>query len=521
MRGLHYSAVHSNFRTASFLVLSAVLQAFSFPFAGPLPLWRAALAWVALIPLLWLLLATPPPSLRRAALLGYANGVLWYLLTCYWVYDTMHTYGGLSPAIAGLALVLLCLYLALYHALFAVLLVWVRRLGAWAAILATPFLWVAVELARARVTSFPWNLLGYAQVDSHTLTQLAPIVGVYGLSFVLAAGDAALTAPLLMARGQTRRAAGVATIVFILSVQWADRMHPSATARGKEAVVLLQPNLQVGSGQLGADTLAQSGSELTRQAALLQDDRVSLLLWPESPSPFETDRTEFTGPAALLARDLGAPLIAGAVGVAPPQYPQRSMRVYNSAVLFPPGGGLARYDKIHLVPFGEFTPYATLFQFASGLTEAVGTFNRGDSRAPLQAAGHRFGTFLCYESIFSDEVRQFTLAGADVLVNLSDDGWYGDSSAPFQHLNMARMRAIENRRWLLRDTNTGVTAVIAPDGRVMETMPRHRRGAAVMHFNFSNELTFYTRHGDLFAYGCALLTGCLVVAAARPGARPQ
>lgn len=499
------------------ILLSAVLQAFAFPFAGPLPLWRAALAWVALVPLLPVLLTAS--SLRRAALLGYANGVLWYLLTCYWVYATMHTYGGLSPAVAALALVLMCLYLALYHALFAALLAWVGRLGVSAALVATPFLWVAVELARARVTSFPWNLLGYAQVDSHLLTQIAPVVGVYGLSFVLAAGNAALAASLLLkGRG---RLVGYAAAVFILGVQWSDRVWPGAAAHGTEAAILLQPNLQVGSGQQQAGTLAQSGSQLTREAALLQDQRISVALWPESPSPFETDHPEFTGVAAALAHDMNTPLIAGAVGVAAPHYPERSMRVYNSAVLFQPAGGEARYDKIHLVPFGEFTPYATLFQFASGLTDAVGTFNRGVSRAPLEVAGHRFGTFLCYESIFGDEVRQFTLAGADVLVNLSDDGWYGDSSAPFQHLNMARMRAIENRRWLLRDTNTGVTASIAPDGRVVETMLRHRRGAAVMHFNFADGLTFYTRHGDLFAYGCAVVTVCLLGAPAWSRPRSQ
>lgn len=500
-------------RTAFLVLLSAVLQAFAFPFAGPLPLWRTALAWVALVPLLPVLLGAA--SVRRAALLGYANGVLWYLLTCYWVYATMHTYGGLSPATAVLALVLMCLYLALYHALFAALFAWVGRLGTPLVWLATPFLWVAVELARARVTSFPWNLLGYAQVDSHMLTRLAPLTGVYGLSFVLAAGNAAFAAALLLPQRQRRLAVLLVTAGGILVVQWSDRMWPAVPVLGTSTAILLQPNLQVGVGQMPPDTLAQSSSQLTQQAALLQQQPPSVLLWPESPSPFATDRAEFTGAASALAQALHAPLIAGAVGVAPPQYPERTQRVYNSAVLFRPSGEVSRYDKIHLVPFGEFTPYANLFQFASGLTEAVGNFSRGTSRAPLDAAGHRFGTFLCYESIFGDEVRQFALAGADVLVNLSDDGWYGDSSAPFQHLNMARMRAIENRRWLLRDTNTGVTATIAPDGRVMETMPRHRRGAAVMHFSFVNGTTFYTRHGDLFAYGCALVTVCLAAAATR------
>ncbi len=186
--------------------------------------------------------------------------------------------------------------------------------------------------------------------------------------------------------------------------------------------------------------------------------------------------------------------------------------MYNSAALFVPGGGLAgMYRKIHLVPFGEFTPYAELFSFASGLTQAVGNFDRGTSRMPLAAAGHTYGVFICYESIFGDEVRQLVRGGADVLVNLSDDGWYGDTSAPFQHINMARMRAMENRRWVLRDTNTGITASIDPYGTVRAVAQRHVRTAAVMPFGYATELTFYTRHGDWFAYLCAAGASGLVL----------
>ena len=165
---------------------------------------------------------------------------------------------------------------------------------------------------------------------------------------------------------------------------------------------------------------------------------------------------------------------------------------------------------MHLVPFGEYTPYKSLFFFAGHLLDQL-TFVPGTERRLFSVAGRRFGVFLCYESIFGDEVREFARAGAQVLVNLTDDGWYGDSSAPWEHLDMARMRALENRRWLLRATNTGVTASIDPDGKLVATMPRHLRGAVQVPFAFRGDLTFYTRHGDWLAWLCALTTLAVLI----------
>jgi apolipoprotein N-acyltransferase len=167
---------------------------------------------------------------------------------------------------------------------------------------------------------------------------------------------------------------------------------------------------------------------------------------------------------------------------------------------------VGRYDKIHLVPFGEYIPFKRLIFFARKLTGRVSEFTRGDEREVFRLNGHHYGVFICYESVFADEVRHFAQLGAEVLVNISDDGWYGDTSAPWQHLNMARMRAIENRRWLLRDTNNGVTAVIDPYGRVRQSIPRHQVGALPAQYGFRDDVTFYTAHGDVFAWGCVLLS---------------
>jgi apolipoprotein N-acyltransferase len=313
-----------------------------------------------------------------------------------------------------------------------------------------------------------------------------------------------------------RRPATMALIAAVLAaaMQNGGTIFRGPVKTGSQKAILLQPNLSVGvEDGRSAEMLALSGARLTLQASALTQEPARILLWPESPAPFQTDRQDFTAAASALTEAAHAPLIAGAVGVQLGTQPGAT-RIFNSAALFLPGRGyVTRYDKVHLVPFGEYVPYASVFRFAGGLTQAVGSFERGAQRQPLAADGHRYGVFLCYESIFADEVRQFTRGGAEVLTNLSDDGWYGDTSAPFQHLNMARMRAIENHRWLLRDTNNGVTASINPDGRIVETMERHRRGAVAVHFEYLHDLTFYAHYGDLFAKLCVLLSAFVVVVA--------
>jgi apolipoprotein N-acyltransferase len=183
-------------------------------------------------------------------------------------------------------------------------------------------------------------------------------------------------------------------------------------------------------------------------------------------------------------------------------------QLFNSADFIQPDGQFAgRYDKMHLVPFGEYVPYKKLFFFAGDLLAEAGDLQFGSRRTIFQTGGHTYGAFICYESIFADEIRQFSDMGADVLVNISDDGWYGDTSAAWEHLNMVRMRAIENHRWVLRATNTGVTASIDPYGRVVVSAPRHRRTSLRVGFDFEKDITFYAKYGDLFAYLCALVTG--------------
>jgi apolipoprotein N-acyltransferase len=197
--------------------------------------------------------------------------------------------------------------------------------------------------------------------------------------------------------------------------------------------------------------------------------------------------------------------------------------MYNSALFVGLDGTVhGRYDKVHLVPWGEYIPYKSFFSFAKNLTQAAGDMTHGWRRIVFSADGHRFGVFICYEEIFGDEIRLFVKRGAQVLINISNDGWYGDTCAPWQTLNMSRMRAVENRRWLVRDTNTGITTIIDPYGRLTASIPRHTLAALAAKYGYRNDLTFYTVHGDVFAYLCGIITLGIIAVAIVSGVRgPQ
>jgi apolipoprotein N-acyltransferase len=534
--------------------LSAVLLELPFPLAGPLPASRSVFAWFGLAPLLCAILSqqgiSQPKPLRRGFLLGYLCGFLWYLGNCYWVRDTMALYGGLPAAVPVLLLIGYSLVLGLYFGFFGLAVALVRQStgSPRLALAAAPVFWAAIELAASRITSVPWDQLGYSQVDNALVNQLAPWTGVYGISFVLVTVNALLAGALLLDRcwnrpfWQSARPWGIAGVLLMSTGACGIFLappHPAPTA----TAVLVQPNLDVGDEsrwdgpgewdahmaqftQLAGEQckafiagLPETNAPTGEVACPLTPIHPDLVVWPESPAPFEETDPRFQHALAAIAHTVGAPLIVGNIGwsfEAPthgsssPDAPIQDWNYFNSAlVIAPDGARVGRYDKIHLVPFGEYVPFARLLTFARKLTGRVSKFTRGGQRKVFRlptanGQAHRYGVFICYESVFADEIRQFSQLGAEVLVNISDDGWYGDTSAPWQHLNMVRMRAIENRRWILRDTNNGVTTVIDPYGRIRQSIPRHQVGALPAQYAFRSDITFYTAHGDLFAWLCAL-----------------
>ena len=231
-----------------------------------------------------------------------------------------------------------------------------------------------------------------------------------------------------------------------------------------------------------------------------------LVVWPEAPAPFFENDPRFQTAMASIVQSQMAPLIVSGIGSNPDPARNEVLDHVSAMVFGADGQEVGRYDKIHLVPFGEFVPFPKLLFFAHKLTGAVSRFTPGTHRTTFRLNGHRYGVFICYEAVFADEVRHFAQLGSEVLVNISDDGWYGDTSAPWQHFNMARMRAIENRRWLLRDTNNGITAVIDPYGRVRQSIPRHQVDVLPAQYGFRDDVTFYTEHGDVFAWLCIMVS---------------
>jgi apolipoprotein N-acyltransferase len=521
-------------------LLSAILQVLIFPLPN-----LYFLCWFAVAPLLIALLRTRAPETLQLKtgirllpakplqgwLLGYVCGIIWYGGSCYWIYATMRQYGGLNaPAAAGI-LIIFCLYLALYHGAFGLAISLLaggsplsRR-----ALLLSPFAWVAVELARTRISGFPWDLLGVAQVDNIPLSHVATFTGVCGVSFEIMVVNAAIAAWFVVPP-EKRKPLLIASLGAVLVLQAGRWISPPAVPADHTAI-LVQQNIPVLEGsewtkEYFEGTLRDLTGMSLGQNAAVREGRGSnaphpdLVIWPESPAPFYTTDPTFLEAVSNIARISQAWVLAGSLGVRnASQTPERATELYNSASLINPAGDwVGRYDKVHLVPFGEYVPFKRVFGFAGGLTKEVGDFSPGTSPARLDAGDTKLGVFICYESIFPNEVRQFADRGAQVLVNISNDGWYGDSGAYAQHLKQARMRAVENARWLLRDTNTGVTAAIDPYGRIVATVPRKIRTALQASYALSNVTTLYTRHGDWFAYLCAIIcVVALLMGVAAPG----
>jgi apolipoprotein N-acyltransferase len=398
--------------------------------------------------------------------------------------------------------------------------------------------------------------LGYSQVDNGLLTRLAPWTGVMGISFLLAVGNALLAAGILyrrrvwaidlppaIAAGLSGKAWATYGVILAVVGSLGFKDKPPQPPAGATAM-LMQPNLDVVNDdvwvgaewdrqmaqfrKLAADPcrgflngMPETGSMLVSPGCDGTEARPALIVWPESPAPFRGPDPKFQSEMTAIVKADGAPLIVGNIAMDTDPATQQDA-IYNSgSVVALDGHVVGRYDKIHLVPFGEYVPARRLLFFAHQLTQQLSDLGRGTERKTFRIASadgnaHRYGIFICYESVFGDEVRQFAQMGAEVLVNISDDGWYGDTSAPWQHLNMARMRAIENRRWILRDTNSGVTSAIDPFGTVRQAIPRHQVGALAAQFGYETELTFYTRHGDWLGVLCAILSVVLLVWSARP-----
>lgn len=490
------------------------------------------LVWFACVPLLMALAGEK--RLKRAFLLGYVCGAGFFAGSCYWFVIVTEFYGHLAPALAVVVLILFVIVDSTFFGGFGLAMGWAaRRSSGWALAL-SPFLWVAMELARTYLlTGFPWNLLGYA-VQSSGVRQIASATGVYGLSF-LAVATSALAAWVLLSPRRAR--AGLALAVWLgllLVAQW--RLAPPPAVTGKELAILVQPNVPLNDTEMEAwipwrdpTQLQQLVQFSVRAVEQFSPDNVApasgrpaapidkrqstidnppLLIWAENPAPFFFTRDPiFRNAMENMARQTHAFVIANTII----PLDAKGDTITNSAfTLDPEGREVSRYDKIHLVPFGEYVPGWALPGLVHKITSDVGNFVPGSSYSVAKSPGGGIGVFICYEAIIPQLARQLVAGGAGVLVNISNDAWYGDSAAAYQHLEMARLRAIENHRYLLRATNNGLTTLIDPYGRVLEEIPRYQRLAMPAHFDFETRQTFYSAHGDVFAWLCVAIAALML-----------
>jgi len=397
---------------------------------------------------------------------------------------------------------LFCLLKSVHLGLFALAAAIVLR--HWYAIPAVAALWTGIERTHGDL-GFAWLCLGNAGIDMGLPMRMAPWIGVYGPSFLFAMLSTATTL-ILLERGRKELLwlAPIAALSLFPAL-------PGPQA-GDKTALLVQPN--VPEEQEWTTELTR-GLQRELVAASLDPSRPGLIIWPEVPGPLYYYRdSEFREQVALLARTAHAYVLFGTVANTPKGAP------LNSAVALTPEGELVdRYDKINLVPFGEFVP--KLFSFVNRITQEAGDFEKGTRIVVFPMNGHPAGVFICYESVFPQEVRKFVQQGADLLVNISNDGYFGHSAAREQHLEIVRMRAAENRRWILRDTNDGVTAAIDPAGRVMKRLPLYTPTAGLFRYSYVQETTFYTRHGDWFAWGCLLLGAVSLLTSQIPHYRPR
>jgi apolipoprotein N-acyltransferase len=488
--------------------LSGILLALAFPNFN-LPF----LAWIAVAVLI---LASLEGGLGEAALRGLLFGVAFYLFATPWIYTVMHQYGPMPPSEAGGVMALMILAASPYFVAFTLCVTWIARRDRNLAVFAAPFLWVALELARSRMPDigFPWELLGYSASGNLALVQLTAITGIFGLSLVVAAYNAVVVW-LIRSRGpgQWRFPAAVlaaSTAVIVAVALFGPRFVPAA--RASEVAHLVQTDLpQSMEYPANWDALhAGDMSEIDRISIAAGQKDHGLVVWPEVPAPFSLAQADFARRAQEIARESKSNFLLGVIGWEPG--PDGRLAAYNSAAMLDSQGRQDfEYDKIHLVPFSEYVPWRDFFWFAQNLTGLAGDFRQGTRYALGDLPGGRFGTFICYEAVFPNEMRRFVVDGANLLINISNDGWFGRSSAPAQHVQMARVRAVENRRWLLRDTNNGYTVSVDPYGRIVASMAADIRGELDAPYGFRSDMSLYTRWGDWLPEICAVVSLILLL----------
>ncbi|WP_054697269.1 apolipoprotein N-acyltransferase [Desulfosarcina cetonica] len=481
------------------------------------------LAWFALVPLL---VALRERSAGDAFKTGFIAGLVHYLTLLYWVVFTMRVYGYLPWWQSVSLLFLLAAYLALYPGIFALAVVRTCRNPIHLIWLA-PFFWVALEYVRTfLLTGFPWGLVGYSQFNRLHIIQISDMFGVYGVSFLVVLVNTAIYVLLLAAAGKPWRGVTVSrqqafkttafalaliTLTIVYGRYRIAAMDAAMDKAAKTRVALIQGNIDQARKWDPAFQISTTKKyvDLTLSAVDRQPD---LVVWPETATPFYFEASpKLTQLVTDAIRKAGVYLLVGSPSV---QAVGDQAAYYNSAYLVAPDGSIAgRYDKVHLVPFGEYVPLKQLLSFVGKMVAQVGDFSPGKKGHTLAWGPDRpkLGVQICFEIIFPDLCRSLVKNGAGLLVNLTNDAWFDRSSAAEQHFSMAAFRAIENRRSLVRCANTGISGVVDPVGRVVRRTELFSDAVVVKAVPALTEQALYTRMGDFLPQIGLIIMGILML----------
>jgi apolipoprotein N-acyltransferase len=497
-------------KNIAWAILSGVLLTGAFPKIG-----LDWLAWFALVPLLY---AVRDLSAGAGFRIGFITGLVHFLSLLYWLVPVMRTYGYLPMFLSVSILVLLAAVLALFIALFSTALTAFGRKPVGCLIL-MPLIWVALEYIRSFIFSgFPWELLGYSQYNRLQLIQISDILGVYGLSALIAIVNGAIFITLLHVAKRrwqktkiTKRLAAGSMIAFILGValtwsygHWRLKTIDSLiTIAPKTRISVIQGNIDQAvkwDPAFQIETIKKY-NHLSSSASKQQPD---LIVWPESATPFYF--LYDVAPSEMVFQGIRQSATDYLIGSPSFLRTDGEVQYYNSAYLIiPEEKPMGKYDKTHLVPFGEYVPFKKWLPFLGKIVAQVGNFREGVVGKTLPWRSQQLGVQICYEIIFPGLSRAMTRNNASILINITNDAWFGKTSGPYQHFSMTVFRAVENRRSLARSANTGISGFIDPAGRILASTDLMQEAVATQMVPMLKEKSIYTRFGDLFAQLCLAL----------------
>jgi len=494
-------------------IISGILLVLSFP---PFDLYM--FSWIALLPLLISLYGKSP---KRAFFLGLLSGLVYFSGIIFWVFNPLYFYGGIPLILSIILVIALCVYLSLYVGVFSILFNYLLSRSRFPALFLAPVLWVTLEFLRTYAfTGFPWSILGYSQYKFLIFIQIADITGVYGISFLIMAINGALFDLLILPKRQIEMPlferwpmfVGLVVLCLSIVISLSYGIWRLSINEGNHTI-----RASVIQGNIEQDRkwdvrfqreIIETYKGLSEEAALKSP---SLIVWPETATPFVFGHDkDLTQEVTEFQKTLGIHLIFGSVtvkGVKDNEY-----QLANSSILLSPDGRvLSTYDKIHLVPYGEYVPLQRLFPFVKKLVVAVGDFTPGKEYVVMQTPFAQIGNLICYEIIFPGLVRKFAERGANLFVTITNDAWFGRWGAPYQHFSMAVLRAVENRAPVVRAANTGVSGFIDAKGRIKKKSDIFVRSVMTEDLKVGGfKKSFYSRYGDLFAFFCIISSIILV-----------